>query len=620
MTDKNPGRIETPETNAAVTDKPTETSRASESQVAALKLMGEVLKTAKSVVLPEGFPELLLRGMTNSKDNNFGLTDKSADALKAAAAFGNDNGQTQLDKYFTFRDGKVSSKQSADELSPGKKEGNNGSSYVINDKGDTTTFTSRPTAGEPNGSSRNAAYNAKHELVALANPSGTSFKRTSAENDKGFAYWQAFDQQGQKVQVGSKSGPFVGKLSLDQDGAHIMVGHDKTNPSQNTKWAGMLSELRPDGSEIRTTVLNEKGENPGFETQTTMPDGTQVTSRSHYDKDSKTYKPDSEVTVLDANRDAKTVIKDGEIVSRETNLLAKERMKELVHSLESNSQLQNLQHADISSTKNGLHIVIDNAKPTYSAPMTLPGLTIGGTIPDNNRIGKHVSLDAKYSPEAHSIQLSHLQGVSGSGHQFGPIFGKQWDGGAVVDGMKIDPKNVAIHVNSVQVLTGGIGHRVAQKAANSQGPGWKSLPMSQLQPEMRESIGKNLDPIGHAIQTMSEETKHIGIDRTSAHGLKLETQPSGKLQAEVEKMSPLLDLDKDIKGKLSYDESGIKLTDIKGVKVLFQDIKELRLEPAKNGKFNISVDFENPLTQKTNTIPIPEDLARLVLSAAKEKK
>lgn len=196
-------------------------------------------------------------------------------------------------------------------------------------------------------------------------------------------------------------------------------------------------------------MLNEKGE-PGFETQTIKPDGSLITSRMHFDDQTKSYNLDAEVSIMDGNKDTKTIIKDGEVVSHEANLLAKARMKELVRSIDSNEQLQGLQHLDVSSINNGLHIVVDNAQPTYSAPMTLPGVTIAGTIQDFSTVGRHLSLNAQYRPGSQSVFLSDISGVSGRGHQFGPIFSKQWDGNARIGDMYVNPSRVGVNIDSVR--------------------------------------------------------------------------------------------------------------------------------------------------------------------------
>lgn len=525
----------------------------------------------------KSLPDLSIVGLGDTTAAEKAKADKQDKAVKDSADSGRKNGDEAINRYFEFRDSKGGTP------AQGAAQGKDVASGVKADA-DNKPLESLAVPGKDN--PYEAKYNDKNEITQLRTPSGGTFNRISAENDKGFAYWQATNEKGQIIPYGNNSNSFVGKLALDKDGAHIMIGHDKRNPRNDSKWAGSLIETKADGSESLSSVMSDKGKATGIETRLTQRDGTVVRSRALYDNAGRLTRS-GEVSVDSKDGDAKFVVKDGEISSRDVNLLAKKEAQETARNLDANEKLNNLRRASVTTLTDGsLHVDIQNSRATYQNSVN-PGTVIKGTRQDGSTMSEHVSMNAKYRNGA--IELNQVQGITGHGARTGPLGRRWWSGSAGVDSIKVEPGAMHSHTNRA---------------------GWSSTPQHLMTDKARGSVdAANIQQAGEIMRSIAENSKNLQVDRVGAREFKVQAKPSESLKKQMSD-SGFLKLDNDIKAKVSYDETGMKMSEIQGIKALGMNVTEIKSQPGKGGKMDYRATYINPATGEKGVHPISEDQIR----------
>ena len=520
-------------------------------------------------------PELSIAGLGDSAAAEKAKAAKEDNAVKNLAEAGRKNGDEAIDRYFSFRDSK-----DGNTIGGANKDAAQGLNGDDTAKEKPLTSLSVPGKDKP----YEAKYNDKNEIVQLKSPNGLTFNRVSPANDNGFAFWQASNEKGQIVPFGSNSNSFVGKLSLDKEGSHIMIGHDKRNPRNDTKHAGTLIETKADGSESRSSVLSENGKTAGIETRLTQRDGTVVRSMAQYDKAGKLNRNDS-VSVDSKDGDSKYVVKNGEITSRDTNILAKQNARDFARSLDSNAKLSNLRHADVTTMNNGsLHLNITNDRATFQSSVN-PGTVISGTRVDGSTMSNHISMNAKFQNGA--IELNNVRGITGHGAKQGPLGLRWWSGSAVVDSVKIE---------------GGVMHTHTNR-------GWSSTSQHLMKAEAQGTVdAANVKQSGEMLKAVAENTKNLQVDRVGAREFKVSMKPTEHLKKQVEK-DGFLKLGDNVNIKASYNETGVKM-DVKGIKTFGMDVTEIKSQPGKGGKMEYKASYTNPLTGEKGSYPISEDQIR----------
>lgn len=532
----------------------------------------QVVEAAK-----KSLPDLSIVGLGDTTAAEKAKADKQDKVVKDSADAGRKNGDEAINRYFEFRDSKGGAPKQ------GAGQDNDLASAIKADAdGKPLETLAVPGKDKP----YQAKYNDKNELVQLKAPSGTTFNRISPENDKGFAYWQATNEKGQIVPYGNNSSSFVGKLGLDKDGAHIMIGHDKRNPRNDSKWAGSLIETKADGSESLSSVMSDKGKATGIETRLTQRDGTVVRSRAQYDNAGKLTRS-GEVSVDSKDGDSKYVVKDGEISSRDTNLLAKKEALETARNLDANQKLHNLRHASVTTRSDGsLHVDIHNDRSTFQNSVH-PGTVINGTRQDGSTMSEHVSMNAKYSNGA--IELNQVQGITGHGAKTGPLGRRWWTGSAGVNAIKVEAGAMHSHTNRA---------------------GWSSTPQHLMTDKARGSVdAANIQQAGEIMRSIAENSKNLQVDKVGAREFKVQAKPSENLKKQMGD-SGFLKLDNDVKAKVSYDESGMKMSEIQGIKALGMNVTEIKSQPGKGGKMDYKASYINPVTGEKGIHSISEDQIR----------
>lgn len=530
------------------------------------KLWEGVSAAAKSFTkeLPEGFSSLSLIGASDE----LAVQKKLEASVKAGAKQASVFSGEQIDNYFQFRDGKAK---------PGPEE-------KLNLAPSPKTNDEKAFQGK---------YNDNNELVELRAPSGKTYQRISPANENGFAYWQVRNEKGEKVRYGSASDSFVGKLSLDKDGAHIMIGHDKRNPANNTVWAGTFVEARSDGSETRTRVLSEGGKATGLEFQLTQKDGKIFTTQAKYEK-SGALKLDGTQDVHDKSGDWKFTLRNGEVIKRDLNLLAKERVSQFALSLDSNEKLRNLRKVDLSSRGDRLHVVLENSHSSFQQSAK-PGTVINGTRVDGSTMGKKVVLDAQFQQGRLDI---NVDGITGHGAKKGPLGRRWWSGSSEVHSMSISEGRISSTTDR----------------------GTTSIDASQLNDKARQNVTKEaIEQSGALIKALTENSKNVSIERTSARSFKMSMQPSETLQAQV-KEGGILSLSGRINGEFAYDRSGFKISGLDGVRALDKDVKEIIAQPGRNGKLDYLASYVDKTTGKTGKITIPESQVKQMMLTLDKKR
>ena len=535
----------------------------------------------------------------------------ATDASVKTAEAGQAKIDGQLDKYFAFRDpkdGGTDSQKAAGESkqAPGDYKNEDGSSYKIDKNGDLTQLTTAPSEKFPDGQTYKATYNDKHEMVKLEAPGGKSFTRVSPENDKGFAYWQSRDANGNKTSFGNKTNDaFVGKLDLNQDGAQFMIGHDKRNPGQNTKWAGTMIEHGSDGSETRSSLHTENGKTTGFDSTVKNADGTQVQTTSKLEDGKAVKSGDAEVKSADG--DTKTIIKDGKVVEKQENLIAKEKMEAIAHKLDGNDRLQNLKHAKLTKQGDSIHVSMDNYGARDQRSIQ-PGTVINGTKPDHTHAAKHQEFDLRHNKDG-SVSMSNIQGMTGYGSALGPL-GRRWHSGS-------SP------VHEVRMVPGRDGHSSMQSLSDR---GWIHASHHVLTPEAKAAADGFTGKGAKTIDFLNENTKQATIDHPSKRNFNFDLTPTEKFKEKAKEGGMPIEIGDKVSAKFSYDEKGMQLSDLKGISAFGQPITGLKIEPGKGGEMSAKAEYVNPLTgQKTSTeIPMSKAAPLLAMmgqdSLAQSKK
>lgn len=521
---------------------------------------------------------------------------KDEASIKTADA-GNEKISAQLDNYFNFRDGgkSATAKDGASRQEPGSYKNEDGSSYEIDKNGDMTKLTTAPSEKHPEGQTFKASYNENHELVKMETPGGKTFTRTSPENEKGFAYWQSRDAAGNKTSFGNASNnAFVGKLDLNSDGAKFMIGHDKRNPSQNTKWAGSMIEYGSDGSETRSTLHAEKGKTTGFDSTVKEADGTQIKSSSKIDEPGKTSLTGS-TEITSADGDSKTIIKDGKVTERKENLLASEKLAEVARNLDGNDRLQNLKHASLTKHGDSTHVSIDNYGERNQRSIQ-PGTVINGTRPSHTHVSKHLEFDLKTGKDG-SISMSNIDGMRGYGSALGPL-GRRWHSGSS-------------EVHDIRMTKGRDGHTSLDTRSDR---GWLHASHNQLTPEAQAGMDSMTGKGSKMIDFLNENSKQATIDHAEKRGFSFSMQPTEKFKEMAKESGMPMEIGDKLSAKFSYSENGMKLTDIQGVKALGQNVTGVQIEPGKGGEMSMKAEYTNPKTGEKGSIPIPMSQAKAILA------
>lgn len=528
----------------------------------------QVVEAAK-----KSLPDLSIIGLGDPSAAEKAQAEKEDRAVKSSAEAGKKNGDQAINRYFEFRDSKQTG---ANKNTEAAKD----ASALANheDANKEKPLESLAVAGKDR--PYEAKYNDKNELIQLKSPSGMTFNRVSPENENGFAYWQAKNEKGQVVNYGSNSDKFVGKLALDKEGAHVMIGHDKRNPRNDSKWAGSLVETRADGAESFSSVTSANGKATGIETRLTQKDGTVVTARALYDKDGR-LNATGDVTVSSKDGDSKYVVKDGEITARDTNLIAKKEAEETARNLDANSKLNNLRRASVTTLRDGsLHVDIHNARATFQNSVN-PGTVINGTRIDGSTVGNHVVMNAKYKNGAIEMRVD---GITGHGARRGPL-GRWRSGSGDVDAIKIEPGRMHSHTER----------------------GWTSTPQHLMTDKARGSVdAQNIQQAGEIIKTIAENSKNLQVEKVAAREFKVSVKPSEQLKQQMNEKG-LLKFDGDLNMKFSYDEKGMKMTDIQGIKAFGMNITEIRSQPGKAGKMDYKATYVNPANGEKGNYSISED-------------
>ena len=546
--------------------------------------------------MPQGFPEINIFGGSDPA-----AAQRKADAgIKSLAADGAKTAEAVNAKYFSFRDGQAINKTSE---SATTQIGADGAATQVNEStglnksSDSAPLSRLAIPGAKDGSPDRvyqAKYNDKGEITQMISPTGTKFDRVSPANDKGFAYWKASGSDGKTMKYGSNSESFVGKLSLDKDGAHIMIGHDKRNPRNDTQWAGSLVEMSATGVESRTSLVPSKdGKSTSFETQVTKKDGTTITSRSSFDKEGQ-LKVDADVQVQDKMKDSKYTVKNGEIIQRNENLISAERLKNVARTLDSNEKLNNLRNARITTHGDSLHVELNNKQSTHQNS-TKPGTWINGTLQEGSTMSANMKFDARY--QNNKIELNNIQGITGHGAKTGPFGRRLFHGDA--------------GVAKIQVAEGQMSALTNR--------GWSTTPKHLMTDQAKQTVEKeSIDQAGAMIKMVTENSKNVAVDKTSKRSLDFAVQPSDKAKKEMD-ADGLVKLENNVKGKFSYDESGFKFSNLQGVKALGQNVNEIKATPGKNGKIDYVASFTNPADGKVGKHTISEDQVRMMLKTMQKR-
>ncbi|MBX9690327.1 MAG: hypothetical protein K2X27_26675 [Candidatus Obscuribacterales bacterium] len=528
-----------------------------------------------------------------------------AEALKASAN-SDELVQNQLDKYFDLRDKGKPEGALAEKKEAGEYKNEDGSSYVVDKNGDITSLTTKASEAHPQGETYKASYNDKHELIKLEYPTGKSFTRTSPENDRGFAYWQARDSSGKAVSYGNAGAqPFVGKLSLDSAGSHIMIGHDKQNPAQNTKWAGSVIDQNSDGSMLRSSLISEKGKTTGFKSEIENPDGTKVEITSKL-VDGKVVL-DDKATVKSKSGDQISTVSDGKVIDRKEHLLADAKMAELARGLDSSPKLQNLRHADIRSRGESLHVAIDNYAPSTNRAVQ-PGTVINGIMPDRTEVSNHLEFDLSHGKD-NSVRMSNISGMEGHGFGLGPLK-RRWHEGS-------SP------VMEVRMAPGQDGKGVMQSLSSR---GWMAVHSDYLNENARNSVSKSgLEKTSMMSDLIKDSSKHTVIDHPYRREFRMQMEPTAKLKENLSENGVPVELKDKVAAKMNYSENAIKVSEIKGVNSMGKELSALSIEPSADGKFKASIDLIDPKTKEKHSVTLPDSQVAPLLdmlsqfSAAKDK-
>lgn len=547
----------------------------------------ETLVIGASSVLPEAF----------LSTGNMEFLGRSAnDNVLSAAVSGSERSQSQIDRYFQFRDNKPSGKSLIEEnlQRRGHHENENGSSYDIDTRGDVTRLGMPPTEKFPKGLTYTAKYNDKHELIKLESSTGKVFTRVTSKNNDGFAYWECADVNGQKIPYGSVSGPFVGKIAIGEQGVQIMIGHDYQNPRQNTKWAGTLVERNMDGSETRASLIGENGKTVGFESVSSLADGSQVTSIYKFDERHCLIKQ-AAVEVFSADQDSRTVVQNGEKISSQENLLAKDRLRQLSSSLEQNPRLNNLRNVEVQNRGNNLHVVVDNFGATYQNSVR-PGTIINGIRPTGLQMQQRMDFNVSHSNN--TIKLDQINGMVGYGEKLGPLQLMWWSGSSEVKAVNLGP-----------------GYMQSGTAE-----GWAIVTAPYLTGEALNAVHpESLTQAGAMLDLLRENADHVAARKTSRRSFDLSVRPSKQLRAKLKESELPIQCSDCVLGKFSYDQAGSMLSGIEGIAFNGHNVSEIRTEPDKIGQLKFIIGYRDKSTGKNESFAISESHLKIAMNLSRAR-
>lgn len=487
-------------------------------------------------------------------------------------------------------------------LKEGTHKNDDGSSYVVDNTGKVTTFTTVTGMVYSN-----IKHDGNGEMISYDAPSGHHFARSPQVNQDGFGTWSCTDASGKQVAyAGSNSWSWLGKATADSTGFHTMIGSGPNKGAMYTR-AG-------DGSAIETRFTQRETQNNGLvQTKVVLPDGTQVRRNARLLNGELTVNPKilvTEAAAADADKTANAQRIADKVIQRIAD--SPNPIAELSAALEN---MDNLRSATVTRREgDGKHQV----EMHFEHGSTVPAINanIRGFRPGPTHIDRDVSFTLSQSQQG-GILLENMKGFSGS--VTGPL------------GRVRDSWNNSMHIGRDQR-----GAPFVDVDSSVRGP----LRVRSSSNRFRENQFPEGSPLRHLMRNPdglkdvtgalrlfqnTDDVKDVSIQKTSAgnfdvalHAKEAKHVPVNQKLEKFGVTIDSIDLASTITASISHDDKGVRLGNMQGMSInlkgLLGDLKVtpkmVGLQTNAEGVPVVHIEIEHP-SQPGTIMPFDIPVSKL---------